>query len=558
MYRAARAEPLLGERAVHSGPLMRTSPWAVSLATAVLFVTLALVSRAVADENEQRLLEQQTAQAGQALAITIEQLRTPLESVATTVSVVGDDPLAFDRLARSLLVPAAGYDRAALFRLDEGEPTSVIGDPLVIGNHPEQLADLLRRAPTNSFLIVDLLHDERTLGYAVVDDPSNPSHVVYAERTLSADPNVRRQFGGAFLTIDYALYLGTEERADSLLGASVRDLPFTGRRADRSIPFGDTELLLVTEPSVRLGSELLGSLWWIVLIGGGVASLATGLLLTKLGRSRERAVDLASEIQTLYRREHDVAETLQLALLPSSVDPPPGCEVTTRYWPADVTKLVGGDFYDVFGTDDGSWFVVIGDVCGHGIDAAAVTGIVRHTLRGAAQNARSPSEMLLTAHRALVSQRDHTFCTVCLVVFRPDSVGGGRAVVSLGGHPPPVLRRRSGEVETVGRTGMLLGVLDPVLHDTTLEVEQGDTLVLYTDGLTDAPGGRGLSFDEVVTMVGASGERSIGDMADTIRAGQRDRQPGGSDDDTALVIIRFGAAPATPVAPEVVLTATQS
>jgi serine phosphatase RsbU (regulator of sigma subunit) len=168
--------------------------------------------------------------------------------------------------------------------------------------------------------------------------------------------------------------------------------------------------------------------------------------------------------------------------------------------------------------------------------------MVRHTLRGAAQHVSSPREMLLTIHRALATQQAETFCTVCLVALPTESPGLGDLVISLGGHPPPLLRRRDGSVETVGTTGLLLGMIEPNLQDAVVPIEPGDTLLLYTDGFTDAPGTRAFSIDEMTSLLETSGDLEPGPLADAIRAGQRHRQPGGSDDDTALVIIRFGVA----------------
>src|SRR5204863_6302284 len=123
----------------------------------------------------------------------------------------------------------------------------------------------------------------------------------------------------------------------------------------------------------------------------------------------------------------------------------------------------------------GTWAAVMGDVCGKGPRAAALTGLARHTIRAAALKERRPSQVLHTLNEAIRrhAERDDAFCTVCCCVLRPSALGL-RVRVACGGHPLPLLVRSDGSVEPVGRTGTLLGLFaEPELVDQVLDVRRG-------------------------------------------------------------------------------------
>ncbi|HTB50778.1 MAG TPA: GAF domain-containing SpoIIE family protein phosphatase, partial [Solirubrobacteraceae bacterium] len=206
-------------------------------------------------------------------------------------------------------------------------------------------------------------------------------------------------------------------------------------------------------------------------------------LCERLGRRAGTAVENAR----LYTERSRIAQTLQQALLPESLPEIPDLQVQARYCAAGELNEVGGDFYDVFEYGPDRWMLVIGDVCGKGPRAAGVTALARHTLRAAAMSEQSPTEMLETLHRALRRQPPGAdLCTVCLVAAHSRSAET-HLTVALAGHPPPLLIDRDGQAQLIGRPGTLLGVLDPIeIVETRAELRDGETLLLYTDGVTDA------------------------------------------------------------------------
>lgn len=196
----------------------------------------------------------------------------------------------------------------------------------------------------------------------------------------------------------------------------------------------------------------------------------------------------AVENARLYKAASQIARALQTSLLPPVLPEIPGARVAAAYHPGSQGLEVGGDFYDVFSTAEGQWYLVIGDVCGKGAEAAAVTALARYTLRTAAARQRSPAAILRWVGEAMLHQdaAGGRFCTIaCAHVDLARTPA--RVTVCCGGHPLPVLRRRSGAAELLGAPGTLLGLEpDPDLSERTAELHAGDALVLFTDGLTEA------------------------------------------------------------------------
>ena len=210
-------------------------------------------------------------------------------------------------------------------------------------------------------------------------------------------------------------------------------------------------------------------------------------------------IAIALENARLYERERAIAGTLQQSLLPPHLPKVDGIELAHRYWTASDTSLVGGDFYDVITIDDRSWGVIVGDVSGKGITAAALTGVARQTARAAARHGVGASGVLAWLDDAIKDQADQfggQYCTAVYgVIERTDSAEASSASDSwcfrfvLGGHPRPVYIPAGEPPRLVGKPGSVLGLLEsPVFHETELPLAPGDTVLLYTDGVTDVVG----------------------------------------------------------------------
>jgi serine phosphatase RsbU (regulator of sigma subunit) len=243
----------------------------------------------------------------------------------------------------------------------------------------------------------------------------------------------------------------------------------------------------------------------------------------------------------LYTEQRFIADTLQQSLLPPTPPDIPGYELALAYRPAGDGTQVGGDFYDVFKID-GSWLLVVGDVCGKGSEAAAVMAMSRYAVRTAALRGTRPSDLLATLNESLVrNSPGGRFATAALA--RISTARNGHVTVCVAGHPPPFVVRAGGAVETLGEPGSLLGVFpDPTLHDVVTSLDPGDSLVLYTDGITDARGGdQQFGVDRLRETLGSA----AGSPPDEVVAQVMDAvvafSSGTLADDIALMAIRAAA-----------------
>ncbi|MEV6996139.1 SpoIIE family protein phosphatase [Streptomyces sp. NPDC093982] len=205
---------------------------------------------------------------------------------------------------------------------------------------------------------------------------------------------------------------------------------------------------------------------------------------TELLRARKQAEHEREELKRLNA-------TLQQTLLPPALVSVPGLDVSAYYHIAS-TDMVGGDFYDLFPLAGGTWGLFLGDVCGKGAAAAAVTSLARYTLRAAAVYDPDPAAVLSNLNTVLNHEYNGTdprFCTVIFGLLTPDTDEGGfRITLAAGGHPPALLMRADGSARYLPTPGgQLIGVLsDAHIATTTVHLEAGDTLLLHTDGLTEA------------------------------------------------------------------------
>jgi serine phosphatase RsbU (regulator of sigma subunit) len=180
-------------------------------------------------------------------------------------------------------------------------------------------------------------------------------------------------------------------------------------------------------------------------------------------------------------------DALQRPLLPPSLPALPGLNLAARYRPSGDGLHIGGDFYDAFPVSDDRWVLVLGDVCGKGPAAAAVTGLVRHALWAAAQQDPDPAHVLPLVNRALIRE-EGPYCTLVYTMVDPTRTPVRLQLVRAG-HPAPLLRRADGTTSVLlpdSDFGLMLGAFDDVQHPVQqIDLHPGDSLVLYTDGFTE-------------------------------------------------------------------------
>jgi PAS domain S-box-containing protein len=256
-----------------------------------------------------------------------------------------------------------------------------------------------------------------------------------------------------------------------------------------------------------------------------------------------RIASLAIENVRLEERERHIARTLQASLLPQTLPDIDGVEVAARYLAGGEGTVVGGDLYDLFPADD-DWALVVGDVCGKGAEAAALTAMVRYTIRAEAAHRASPCEVLRLLNEAILRQsNDGRFCTVLHGRLRVAD-GTARFRLASAGHPPPLVLRADGTIEAVPCSGALLGVIRTVAYeDVAVALEPGDALICFTDGVTEGRGPAGMFGDAALgdVLAGSVG-LSAEAIAERVMQAALEFQGGTTQDDLALLVARVPSA----------------
>ncbi|GAA1339858.1 PP2C family protein-serine/threonine phosphatase [Saccharothrix algeriensis] len=205
-----------------------------------------------------------------------------------------------------------------------------------------------------------------------------------------------------------------------------------------------------------------------------------------LARYADRAA-AALEVSTRFSEQERTIEALRANLLPSPLPAVPGVRLARVYEPAHHRALVGGDFYDVHPREDGTAAFALGDVAGNGLEAAAHSGRVRQSLHALLVVEQRPAQLLALLNTALRAAGSKLFTTLVVGDLVPVQAGGLRVALSAGGHPAPLVLRSGGRVDEVAVHGGIVGVLPEVrFHQTTVALGPGETLLLYSDGVTEA------------------------------------------------------------------------
>jgi serine phosphatase RsbU (regulator of sigma subunit)/PAS domain-containing protein len=360
-------------------------------------------------------------------------------------------------------------------------------------------------------------------------DPRKAELAVQLDRRYPTDPA-----GSA--GIAQVLRTGTPQLWPSItrevIEAAAPDKDFT------RILYDDLGLRSALIVPLRARGELLGALT--------LASAESGRTFD------QRDLDFAEEFAThaalavanarLYAEQLEVAETLQRSLLPLRLPDIAGIEAAATYRAAGSRTMVGGDFYDLWAIEERSFGVAIGDVCGKGASAAALTALARHTVRTASLTlpGHRPAEVLRWVNDAIIKRSGGgRFCTVAHAYARPAGSGFDVSIAS-GGHPLPFVIRADGTVEEAGQAGTLLGVIASItVHERQIHLEPGDRLVMWTDGISDRRG-EGELFGEarLRKLLAASADRSPREIAAIIEDAVVRFSATEPQDDIALIVVR--------------------
>ncbi|MEV5384615.1 SpoIIE family protein phosphatase [Streptomyces sp. NPDC052721] len=263
---------------------------------------------------------------------------------------------------------------------------------------------------------------------------------------------------------------------------------------------------------------------------------------TELLRARRAAEEARRQAEADREQLREALAVLQQSLLPAVLPAVPGVETAAYYHTASPIQL-GGDFYDLFPLGDDRFAFFLGDVCGKGPKAAAATSLVRYTLRTAALHALDPEAVLSTLNSALLERyagADPRYCTAVFGTLESEGQNV-RVLLASGGHPPALLLRADGRAEYLPTPGGLLIGAFPKASFTTIRtaLHPGDTLLLYTDGLTEARTGEKSdlygydALQSFATELAPADPRTVIDAFIRLLVSFGD----GLDDDTALLAL---------------------
>jgi PAS domain S-box-containing protein len=277
-----------------------------------------------------------------------------------------------------------------------------------------------------------------------------------------------------------------------------------------------------------------GEYRWIV--DRGVPAYESGRFAGYVGTATDihERKTMEDRLRRVYEREHRIAETLQRSLLPERLPQIEGVEMAARYLPAGVGTEVGGDWYDALELKDGRVALVVGDVVGHGLRAAATMGQLRNACRAYALVETSPAEVVARINRLVLSGGEEAMATLLYLVLDRDT---GEVAYTSAGHPPPLVLTPDGPMFLEDGRSVPVGAADPAaFREGVATIPPGSTLLLYTDGLVER---RDVPLEDRLAQLAAAARAAGGelqDLCDQLLAGViGPHDPG---DDVALLAVR--------------------
>ncbi|MET8059039.1 PP2C family protein-serine/threonine phosphatase [Streptomyces microflavus] len=301
---------------------------------------------------------------------------------------------------------------------------------------------------------------------------------------------------------------------------------------------GDRHSTVISVSTLRARGRVVGSITFVY--QRPEARLPGSAFLRSLATRAALSIDNA----LLYELRRHAVLSLQEHLLPSQLPVTDQWDLSASYEVGDPMLDVGGDFYDAVPRPDGSIALLIGDVCGRGAEAAALTGLARHTLRTLLEQGTDPGTALSRLNRALRQERASRFLTAVVATLAPQADGTALLTTCSAGHPSPLVLRSDGTVSEVLTGGLLLGVLDDVSYESHEErIGPGDTVVLFTDGLTESREAGGAFFESILPVrLAALRGFDAAHIAESL-AQQAKAYRASGQDDIALLVARWTGVP---------------
>jgi serine phosphatase RsbU (regulator of sigma subunit)/type II secretory pathway pseudopilin PulG len=526
----------------------KTGPWwRPSVVTVVVFVlglaitaALASVTATVNNRDENRLLLAQVREAGTALAGFLPDLETPIASGAAVAGVTGAQSAPFKKFMSDYVGADGPFTYVSLCGTSGGAPvvlTSVGSSSAAAAAGGEAQCDFLtQKGATSGFSVTGPVDNATRLALEYVAPVRGSPIGVYAEYPLP--PGRRAVFpkSFAFSNLGFALYLGHNEQESNLVESTTSDLPIGNPKATTELPFANTVLTLVGTPTEPLAGSLSRRLTFWVILSGVVLTIGATAMTERLVRRRRSAEVLAEENRRLYGEQQTVSSALQRALLPKVTPHITGVEIATRYEAGLEVMDIGGDWFDVITRTDGGFIFVVGDVSGHGVQAAVYMASLHYAIRAYAAEGDSASAILDKLGALLDVERDGHFATV--LCGHVDSDRRELRLASAGHFPPILVSQQKGSfVEMV--IGPPIGTTRGRAYPTTtVAIPPEGTLLAFTDGLVERKGEViAIGLAQLRDAVTSGDDKPLTQLLSDVVA---QLTPQGSDDDIAILGLRWG------------------
>ena len=501
---------------------------------------LALISAELASSNEQHLLKLRSKEVASVFTSVLPDIETPMGSALALANITGANPAKFTQFASTYVgLPKGEFVSMSVWRighLDQG-PVVVVGDPPELPEARGGVIPILRAAERRTGqaapLTVRGLLDAAQRRFAYVYAGSRRGQfIVEAEETLPARYTTLPATS-AYSNIDAAIYVGSHQSPSRLLLRTVAHLPLPGQHAATVISFGTDQLTVVISARQPLGGMLPEQMPWVIAVVGALLTAGAAFLTFRLIWGGSRTQELAAENRRLYSEQHEIAQSLQQALLPDELPKIEGLQLAALYDAGAPGVDVGGDWYDMIRLSPRRLLLVVGDVSGRGIRAAAAMASVRSAIQYAAQ--ADPPEDFLPMLSGLRSLRDQGMLATVLCVII--DLQENRVQITSAGHLPPLLVH-DGRCEFLeAEVGLPIGVdTESSYVSSTFAVPDGACLFGFTDGLVER---HGENLDDGLERLRQAAMRASGDLEEMMSQILEQVRGPESVDDTAMTGVQW-------------------
>ena len=496
----------------------------------------------VHDQSE-RLLKERTAEINLVLTQAIDAIPTSMQELGAVLVATNGQTAAFRTAAQQQVEASPTPVQIAWLRPEPSggfKVVEAVGDGELRNGEvfTGQRAAAMHRSMGTTFMVpTRVIGKDRILGFALGPLAAPTGTVLYRETTLGPAITPPRAASTApFSELDVALYADRTE-ASTVLTATTADLPLRGEVRKSVLSAGVARWLLVVKARSPLVGRLTADAWWLVLLAGLLGTALLGVVVETVARRRDAALEL-------YRVEHQVAETLQRSLLPR-LPHLAGLDLAARYLASGVGQEVGGDWFDAFPIAGGRCGLVVGDVIGHDVAAASAMAQIRALLRGYAVDGGSPAEVLTRLDRVIDQLQLTQLVTIFYGLLEPPAPDGSRLLrYSNAGHVPPIVCQDAGVEALGGGASVVIGApISTEYVESEHRLSPGATVVMFTDGLVEVPGGSLTDgLDRLAGNVAQACDKAPEAMCDDLLADASKRS---LRDDVALLVVRLSSTSVT-------------